>query len=320
MTTITRSWLGLLLLALSITFFSACDDEEMPASEGLVEFLNNNQEYSLLRDALVEADLVDAINSLSGSVTLFAPNNTAMTAFLQANNFSDLESIPDDLLTATLLNHIIGPATLANEFQTGYYGTLNDTRETGVGTAIYVNTSSGVVINGAIDVIRPNRLNDDGVVHEINSVILPSTLATFASSDPNFSILFEAIGRVDTDGSLTAALSDRAGAFLTVFAPTNAAFAALLESNDDWNSLDDIDETTLRGVLLYHIVAGDRVLSEELSSGQTITTQSGETVTVDLSGTQPRIVAAGNTANVVAADVIAENGVIHAIDAVLLPE
>lgn len=320
MTTITRSWLGLIMLALSITVFSACDDEEVPVSEGFVEFLDNNQEYSLLRDALVEADLVDAINGLTGDVTLFAPNNTAMTAFLQANNFSDLQAIPDDLLTATLLNHIVGPATLANEFQTGYYGTLNDTRETGVGTAIFVNTDSGVVINGAINVIRPNRLTDDGVVHEIDGVILPSTLATFASSDPNFSILFDAIGRVDTDGSLTAALSDRAGSFFTVFAPTNAAFVALLDSNDDWNSLDDIDETTLRGVLLYHLVAGDRVLSAELSSGQTIATQSGETLQVDLSGTQPQIIAAGNTATVVAADVVAENGVIHAIDAVLLPE
>jgi uncharacterized surface protein with fasciclin (FAS1) repeats len=320
MTMITRSWLGLFLLALSITFFSACDDDEMPVSEGFVEFLENNQEYSLLRDALVEADLVDAVNSLAGDLTLFAPNNTAMTAFLQANNFSNLESIPDDLLTATLLNHIVGPATLANEFQTGYYGTLNDTRETGVGTAVYVNTSSGVVINGTVNVIRPNRLTEDGIIHEIDAVILPSTLATFASSDPNFSILFDAIGRVDTDGSLTAALSDRAGSFFTVFAPTNAAFQALLDSSDDWNSLDDIDEALLRGVLLYHLVAGDRVLSSELTNGQTVPTQSGETVEIDLSGAQPQIIAAGNTATVIAADVIAENGVIHAIDAVLLPE
>lgn len=320
MTKLTWSWISVLLLALSITSFSACDDDEDPVTEGFVEFLQNNQEYSLLVDALEEAELVDAVGSFATDVTLFAPNNTAMTAFLQANNFSDLESIPDELLQATLLTHIVGSPLLATDFQTGYYGTINDTKEAGIGSAIYVNTSSGVVINGSVNVIRPDQLTDDGVVHEISEVIAPSTLATFASVDPNFSILFDAILKVDTDGSLATALSDRDTPFITVFAPTNAAFQALLDSNPAWNSLDDIDEDLLRGVLLYHLVPGARVLSGDLINGQTVTTQAGETLEIDLSGAAPRIVGANSTATVVAADVVAENGVIHAIDTVLLPE
>jgi uncharacterized surface protein with fasciclin (FAS1) repeats len=308
------------MLALSLTTFSACDDDEVPVTEDFVAYLQNNQEYSLLVDALVEADLVDAVNSFAQDVSLFAPTNAAMTAFLQANNLTDLESVPDDLLRATLLNHIIGSPLLATDFQTGYYGTANDVREASIGTAIFVNTANGVVINGGVNVTSPNILVDGGVIHEIDQVIAPSTLATFASADPNFSILFDAIVKVDSDGSLTAALADRDNAFITVFAPTNAAFQALLDSNAAWNSLDDIDEDLLRSVLLYHLIPGDRVLSSELTDGQRVTTQLGETVQIDLSGSQPRVIAAENSATITLLDVVAENGVIHAIDSVLLPE
>lgn len=321
MTKFTWSWLSIILLALSVTTFSACDDDDVtPVTEDFVEYLQSNQEYSLLVDALAEAELVDVINSLAQDVTLFAPTNTAMTAFLQAGGYSDLESVPDDFLRATLLNHIIPAPLLGTDFQTGYYSTLNDVREPSVSTAIYVNAVNELLINGDIDVTDPNILVEGGVIHEIDGVIAPSTLATFASTDPTFSLLFEAIGLVDTDGSLTAALANRDNDYVTVFAPTNTAFQALLDSNTEWNNLEDIDINLLNSVLQYHLVPDARVLSTDLTDGQRVSTQLGESVQIDLSGAQPRIVAAGNSATILLSDVIAENGVIHAIDSVLLPE
>lgn len=98
----------------------------------------------------------------------------------------------------------------------------------------------------------------------------------------------------------------------TVFAPTNEAFAALPEG-----TLDDLlkpeNKDQLVAILTYHVVAG-KVMSTDLSDGMTATTVNGADITISLAdGAQV------NGANVVTADVEASNGVVHVIDAVILP-
>lgn len=321
MTKFNWSWLSIILLALSITTFTACDDDDiLTADEGFIEYLDANQEYSLFRDALDEADLIDNIRLFPREVTFFVPNNTAMTNFLQANGYSDLEAVPDDLLEATLRNHILEFVVRAAEFQTAYYATNNDVREDDVQVAMYIDASNGVVINGEVNVIDADQLTDDGVVHEVDQVILPASVATFAMADTNLSIFFAALEVVDNDGSLVEMLSDLDEGPFTVLIPTNAAFQDFLASNPQWVNLEDIDETTLRSVLLYHLIAGDRLLSSEITDNDPILTESGGTVEFERIGTNLRIIAGGNTANVLLADVIAENGVIYAIDTVILPQ
>lgn len=321
MTKLNWSWLGIVLLALTFTTFTACDDDEIQADEGIIEFLDNNQEYSLFRDALEEAELEDDISFYTVDLTFFIPTNDAMTNFLQTNGFSDLQEVPDDLLRATLLNHIVGgQALIAVQLQTGYYSTLNDEAEENLFTDIFISTDNGVIINGDIAVTQPDQIIEEGIVHEIDQVILPSSLLNFATADPNFSSLVAAITIVDADGSLTNALGSLSADPLTVLAPTNTAFQDLLDSNENWTSLADIDETTLESVLLYHLIPGSRILSTEIVDGQSVTTTAGGTVQFDLSGNAPSVVAAGSTATILLTDVIAQNGVIHAIDAVLLPQ
>lgn len=102
----------------------------------------------------------------------------------------------------------------------------------------------------------------------------------------------------------------------TVFAPTDAAFDALIASNDDIDELSDITQESLIDILLYHVASGE-VLSTDLSDGQTIPTLlSGESLTVGISG---GTVSIGN-GTVVTPDILATNGVIHAVDQVLVPE
>lgn len=96
----------------------------------------------------------------------------------------------------------------------------------------------------------------------------------------------------------------------TVFAPTDEAFAALPEGTID-ALLADIP--TLTAILTYHVVPG-AVLSTDLTEGMMAETVNGQSVTITLAdGVQV------NGANVVTADIIASNGVIHVIDAVILP-
>ena len=97
----------------------------------------------------------------------------------------------------------------------------------------------------------------------------------------------------------------------TVFAPTDEAFAQLPEGTVE-ALLEDLD--TLREILTYHVVAG-RVTSEQVVELDEATTVQGETVSISSYGGNVRI----NDARVITADIEASNGIIHVIDAVILP-
>ena len=101
-------------------------------------------------------------------------------------------------------------------------------------------------------------------------------IVDLASADSNLSILVQALQRAD----LVSALQEDGA--LTVFAPTNEAFQALLDSKAAWNSLDDIPVETLKSVLLYHVLP-IYAPSQNLSDNQGVTTLNGEALTVDLS-------------------------------------
>jgi len=149
-------------------------------------------------------------------------------------------------------------------------------------------------------------------VHVIDRVILPAdkTIVETAQSIPDFSILVEAVvaaGLVDTLSS--------AGPF-TVFAPTNAAFADLLTELGVTKAQLLADKPLLTAVLTYHVL-GARALKADIVPGTQPATVQGETFSISaaLVVTDQRM----RTANIVAADVFASNGVIHVIDRVILP-
>ncbi len=98
----------------------------------------------------------------------------------------------------------------------------------------------------------------------------------------------------------------------TVFAPTDEAFAALPEGTVE-NLLKPENKDQLVAILTYHVVPG-KVMSGDLSDDMTAATVQGGDITVDLDNGVMI-----NDANVVQADIEAENGVIHVIDKVILP-
>jgi uncharacterized surface protein with fasciclin (FAS1) repeats len=106
----------------------------------------------------------------------------------------------------------------------------------------------------------------------------------------------------------------------TVFAPTDEAFAALPEGTVE-GLLQPENQAQLQAVLLYHVVPG-KVMKSDLQSGSTnAETLQGNTVEIVKADgwTEKQRTVTVNGANVVAADVAASNGVIHVIDAVILP-
>jgi len=99
----------------------------------------------------------------------------------------------------------------------------------------------------------------------------------------------------------------------TVFAPVDAAFDALPAGTVD-TLVKPENKAQLTGILTYHVVAG-KVMSSDLTDGMTATTVNGQTVTFKLTGGKVMV----NDAEVIIADVDTDNGVIHAINAVLMP-
>ncbi len=140
-------------------------------------------------------------------------------------------------------------------------------------------------------------------------------LVDIATGNPAFSILVDALSRVDLVGAVAAD-----DVQYTVFAPTNDAFVALLGELGA-ASLDDIDDATLTAVLLYHVVEGRR-FSNSVLRAKKLSTLNGGYIMVNR-GTATLTDANGRDVNIVTApgffDIPASNGVVHVIDRVLLP-
>lgn len=306
-----------MLLATSVAFVSCDkddDDDDMDTSMNIVELAQTDTTLSILVDAAIKAGLADDL-SADGALTVFAPTNDAFRAFLAANNFATLDDVPTAVLTQVLLNHVVGAKLLSTDLTTGYQNTLATYGTTTSAIKLFVNTTGGVTLNGGPTVTAANLEASNGVVHKIDAVIGLPTIPTFAVADPNFSTLVAALTRPGLSADYVATLSGT-GPF-TVFAPTNAAFADLLVELGA-SSLDSIPTATLEAVLTYHVTSGN-VLAGTLTEGQIVTPLAGGTFTIGLSGGAKITDGSNRVSNIIATDVQASNGVIHAIDKVLLP-
>jgi uncharacterized surface protein with fasciclin (FAS1) repeats len=182
----------------------------------------------------------------------------------------------------------------------------NLTTSTLNGQDIIVRLEGGVFINDA-EVTIADISADNGVVHVIDAVLLPanSIFDIVVNSDVH-TTLETAIFAANLDETLQGE-----GTF-TLFAPTDEAFAALPEGTLDALLADP--NGILAQTLLFHAV-GSTAFAADLSDGQTLTTldAAGNTVTVSIDGGNVFI----NNAQVIIADIAADNGVVHVVDAVI---
>ncbi|HRI58910.1 MAG TPA: fasciclin domain-containing protein [Saprospiraceae bacterium] len=305
-----------LFIALGAAFvFTACEDTDNGESQNIVEVAQSNPELSTLVAAVQRAGLVDELSG-PGPLTVFAPTNQAFSDLLAALGFANLEAVPVDVLTDVLLNHVVGAEVKSGDLTTGYVETLLAYGSTTSYINNYVDLTSGVKIGGST-VTTADVEASNGVIHIINKVIVPPTVVNQALNNPNFSSLVAALTRPDLGVDYVTLLSGT-GPF-TVFAPTNAAFTALL-TELGVGSLNDIPADVLNKVLQYHVVSGANVRSTQLTDEQEVTTFGGQKFTIDLTGGAKIKDAAGRTSNIIATDVQGSNGVVHAIDKVLLPQ
>ena len=310
------------ILLISLTTLQSCnnnDDENVEDVSTIVNLAVDSADLTSLVAALERANLVSALNG-EGPFTVLAPTNDAFAAFLSANNFNSLEDVPVDILTKVLLNHVISGSLISTDLSTGYANTLATSAASQTPLSIYVDTSNGVRFNGVSSVSAADILAVNGVIHKVDAVIGLPNIVTFATADPNFSTLVSALTRSDLTTDFVGVLSTDAAtapAPFTVFAPINDAFNRLLiELN--LASLSEIDEPTLDVVLKYHVVGGANVLDSNLTDNLTVSTLSGD-ITADISGGARLTDSSGRVSDIIATNVQANNGVIHAINNVILP-
>jgi len=278
--------------------------------------------FTILAEALTKANLVTTLKG-TGPFTVFAPTDAAFTAALGKLGITKAELLNKTDLAAILTYHVISGSVKSTNLTNG----MKAATVQGASLTISI-TGSTVKVNTAT-VTSADVMCTNGVIHIIDEVLLPPAAdpapadpapADPAPADPplkdivdtavaagTFTVLAEALTKADL---VTTAKS--AGPF-TVFAPTDTAFAAALEAlNITKEQLLAKDD--LKAILTYHIVSGT-VKSTDLSNGMEPATVNGAKVTITIDGSTVKV----NSATVTTADIMCSNGVIHVIDAVLLP-
>ena len=258
--------------------------------------------FKTLAAALGAADLVDALKG-KGPFTVFAPTDEAFAKLPAGTVETLLKPENKEKLAGILTYHVVTGNVMAKQV-VGLKGakTLN-------GQRVDIKVTGGTVMVDAAKVVTTDIACDNGVIHVIDSVILPAdkNLAETAVSAGKFSTLVAAAKAA----GLVEALAGKDA--LTVFAPTDEAFAKLPAGTVE-SLLKPENKGKLVDILKYHIVAG-RVYSEDAVAAKSAKTLQGSPIMVTVSDAGAKI----NSSNLVTTDIDASNGVIHVIDTVLMP-
>ena len=269
-------------------------------AQTVVDVVVDSPDHETLEAAVIAAELAGTLSG-DGPFTLFAPTDSAFSA-LPAGTIDTLLADPTGVLSDILLYHAISGDIRSTDLMDGQIAmTIN-----GKNVTVTID-STGVFINDA-QVTVADVVASNGVVHVIDAVLLPPalTVVDVVVNSPDHETLEAAVIAAELAGTLSGD-----GPF-TLFAPTDAAFAALPAGTVDTLLADPTGALT--DILLYHAIAGD-IRSTDLMDGQTATTINGEDVTVTIDATGVFI----NDAQVTVADIVTDNGVVHVIDAVLIP-
>jgi uncharacterized surface protein with fasciclin (FAS1) repeats len=273
------------------------------AGQTIVDVASSNSAFSTLVDFVVQADLADLLASTEG-ITVFAPTNDAFTALATAApdvvaNLGKEEWT--NHLVDVLSYHVVAGEVPAIAVTDGMVATaLNEESLT------LTKNDEGIFVNSDSQVVIADVNASNGVIHAIDNVLTPSwvsnTIVDRAINSPALTTLVDlvvAAGLVETLSS--------PGPF-TVFAPTDDAFVAFLDGADPAS----LDIDAVAAILTYHVVPGI-YSAADITDGLSLTTVQGEDLTFSLMGSTAKV----NDATIAAANILANNGIVHVIDTVL---
>jgi uncharacterized surface protein with fasciclin (FAS1) repeats len=320
----------LLISSLALTSCNKNDDAPAPAPQPgptatVVGIAQSDSNFSILVAAVQKAGLVNTLSNPAANFTVFAPTNAAFRSIgLTAASINALTSQTDiNNLASILTYHVVGARVASNVVPD------TDSVKTVNGRNIFASrNSNGVFVNGnRVSTADLNATN--GIVHVIGSVLIPPTrsiaqvvIASASAPQPEFSLLLAAVQRAGLAGVLSGS-----GKY-TVFAPTNAAFVAAGAPFNTTAGIAAADSATVRRIVLAHVVptnvyAGDIIVGSIAPTANSVAGGTQQTLTLT-GATALRLTASTNpSSNVITNpaglfNITTTNGVIHAIDRVLL--
>jgi transforming growth factor-beta-induced protein len=280
-------------------------------SKSIVQLAAATPDLSTLVTALKAGNLIKALSG-TGPFTVFAPTNEAFAKLPKStlNHLLDPKNIKE--LDATLEYHVISGAAV---FKADLKSDQKVKTLEGQDVEIKRTTSGEVLVNQA-KVATADVAASNGVVHIIDSVLMIPTpnIVQLAERTLDLSTLVSAVVAGDLADTLSSA-----GKF-TVFAPTNEAFKAL-PAGTLKTLMKPQNKGKLVDILTYHVLP-EQVLSTQLKPFQAVKTVEGKLLHVQEWGGKVRVgpsLLSKDLKNVIKADNVASNGVVHIIDGVLLP-
>lgn len=292
-------------IALAIGMAATAAAGDYGKSADLVDTAVEAGSFETLVAAVQAAGLEDALRG-EGPYTVFAPTDEAFAA-LPAGTLDSLLANPDRL-ARILKYHVVPGKVMASDVA------ALESAETLLGQPVSIDktTTDGVRVGDA-DVVKTDVKASNGVIHVIDSVLIPKDIVGLAKSAGSFTTLLTA---VDAAGLADVLRGD--GPF-TVFAPTDEAFAKLPEGTVA-SLLEPENRDRLKAILKYHVVAGDVRASDVVALDEATTLQGGTlAVATKKDGAGAVNAVHVGDATVVSTDLVASNGVVHVIDTVLLP-
>jgi transforming growth factor-beta-induced protein len=288
----------------------AQQNDSQESSQSVWDVIKGNEQLSDFVTLARAAGLADNLDH-DGPFTVFVPTNQAL---------ADLETI----LSRSGITHT---QLLLYHIANGQYGSAavadRSALVTLMGEPLQISVENGeVILNGSAAVTTADLSGDNGVVHIIDSILLPPEnslgVSTRGSSSDSLLQVLEDDGRFTTFLSLAqqAGFADDLSQLnntFTIFAPTNTAFDNLTQDQIDEYTKD---EDTLNAILLYHLV-GDRLGINQIATDDYIPTREGRPLFVTYDEDNQTVMINGQP--LADFNIVAGNGVIHAVDTILTP-
>lgn len=343
---------SLLVFASLLLFVPGRAIAQTMSDKTIVEIAVGNDDFSTLVAAVKAGGLVETLSG-DGPFTVFAPTNDAFAALPEGLVAELVKPENKATLQKILTYHVVAGQLKAGDVVAGIKSNNGQLKATTVaGSDFTVMADMGKVKikdgkGGIATVTATDIVGSNGVIHVIDKVILPAdvdpaallkgmvmetkqmntnravnvgpSIAEIASGNDNFKTLTAALGAVNLVETFA-----EAGEY-TVFAPTDAAFGKLPEGTV--NTLVTTGKETLKGILAYHVVPAvldAATLTKAIQDNNNyylLQTLGGQTIVATIKdGSVQLIDGNGNRSTIVMTDVEASNGVIHAIDTVVMPK
>jgi len=294
--------LAVLLFALVLT---GCDSEDLgssnPATPTIADYVTEIVAFSSLSTAVQDAGLVETLDT-GGPFTVFAPTNDAFVPPIDV-------TLDEQVGQKVLLHHVVSGAVTSDQLSDGQ--TVSPLE----GSALTIGVGDAITVNRAT-VTNANANAENGVVHVIDRLLADAV--DRATLTPRFTIFARLVAEAGLQSTLRASGANDGR---TIFAPTNAALLDALDANDNGQIESGEIPGNAADILSFHVLDSVFLAADVPTTATAVSSLEGADLTVVRDEESGAVTVNPNDegANVVVADVVVDNGVIHGIDTVLIP-